>query len=370
MLISTYATQPMGGAKYTDLFRRAFSQTSVQKIDIAVAYATLRGILSVRDAISETDNSAWERLQKRWVVGIDWRRSEPSALDYVARLRNSESRVFDGLSVVSRQGCVPSIPFHPKVFILHSNDSTAVISGSANLSMSGQTRGHEVGSLLLSNNSGGEHEGNAVSSLSEVSKWFDYVWGLSNPLLDILQLYRDQYETPANLQSPIPTEDDVAPFQGSGRKALSEKQRRQLRACRHLWIQAGTLHANRGPSRPGNQLMLSPMTRIFFGLPAEDVPKDTRVGYVRIEFDGNERGNCALRYSNNAMDVLGLPIPGTEGPLKYDGQTLLFEQVIDLAGAKYILRLGSAHDQRSWYTKSNRISGAFKMTSGRQWGVF
>ena len=370
MLISKFMTQPMDGARYTDLFRLAFSHADFRKIDIAVAYATLRGIISVRDAIGQVDESAWARLHKRWVVGIDWCRSEPSALEYVAGLGNSQSRIFDGQSIVSRQGCVPSTPFHPKVFILHTNDTKAVISGSANLSLNGQTKGHEVGSILLLKNSGGEQKDTLESSLSELSQWFEYTWGLSCPLLDVLQPYRDIYEAPANLRSPVPTEDDFMPLQGSERRALSEMQLRQLRACRHLWIQAGNLHANRGSGRPGNQLMLSSLTRVFFGFPATHVQRDTRIGYVRIEFEGSERSDCALRYSNNAMDVLGLPIPGTEGPPQYDRETLLFEQVVDPAGAKYVLSVGSAADRRSWRQRSSQVSGSFKMTSGRQWGVF
>ena len=366
----TYVTQPRAGAVYTDLFRRAFSHAPFQTISIAVAYATLGGIFSVRDAINMDDDSTWNRLNKRWVVGIDWCRSEPSALSYIAKQYNSQSRVFDGQSLVERQGCVPSTPFHPKVFILHTDDTTAVICGSANLSLSGQTKGHEVGSLFLFMNPGSKKGNVPPSPISEISAWFEHVWDLSAPVNVVLQPYMNRFELREHLQSPIPTVDDVNPLAGSKRRALSERQLRQLRACRRLWVQAGNLHSNRGLGLPGNQLMLSAFTRVFFGIPAIAVPRDTRLGYVRIEFQGDERSDCALRYSNNAMDVLGLPIPGTEGPLKYDRETLLFEQEIDQQGVKYILRVGSAADRNSWLRKSRRISGDYKMTSGRQWGVF
>ena len=366
MLGPIYATQPREKVRYSDLFRKAFSQANFQKMDIAVAYATLKGITSVQDAISAGGESAWRELDKRWVVGIDWCRSEPLALEYIANLANSDLKIFDGISVVNRQGCVPSTPFHPKVFILHADDFTAVICGSANLSLAGQTRGHEVGSLVMFDNSVTKER----ASLTEVTSWFEFIWNLSSAPHYVLQSYRKRYETTENMQAPVPTEDDASDLSPSNRTTLSGKQLRQLRACRHLWVEAGNLHANRGFGKPGNQLMLSRLTRVFFGLPATEVPRDTLIGRVRIEFQGNERSNCALRYSNNAMDVLGLPIPGTEGPPSYDHKTVLFEKVVDQSGPKYLLHVGSAGERETWSQSSDQISGHFRMKSSRQWGVF
>lgn len=368
MLTVTYATQPLDGARYTNLFSQACSYAAFDRLDIAVAYATLQGVFEVRDAIESV--SSWVGLTKRWVVGIDWCRSEPSALEYIANLQDSQARIFEGLSLVKKKGCVPSTPFHPKVFILGCDEATAIISGSANLSRSGQTRGHEVGSLLVSTSSDHSEGGDAETPQKVVVNWFEQVWSQSDPLADILTSYRNQYETREHLQSPVPTEDDSTPLPTERRRALSEKQLRQLRACRHLWIQAGNLHANRGPTVAGNQLMLSAFTRVFFGFPAAEEPRDTLIGHVRIEFQGRERADCSLRFSNNSMDVLTLPIPGTEGPLRYDGETLLFEQVVDSVGVKYILRIASAADRLAWRRQSRRVSGEFKMTSGREWGVF
>ena len=368
MLTATYITQPLDGTKYTDLFGEAFSYAAFERLDIAVAYSTLRGAFALRDAIESA--CSWDGLKKRWVVGIDWCRSEPSALEYIASLPDSEARIFDGLSIVNKKGCVPSIPFHPKVFILGSNEATAIISGSANLSLNGQTRGHEVGSLLISKSSGDLEQGDSEAPVNVVVNWFEQVWSQSSPLVDILTPYSSQYETNENLQAPVPTEDDATPLPTKSRRALSQKRLRQLRACRHLWIQAGNLHANRGPGLAGNQLMLSALTRVFFGFPAIGVPRDTLIGHVRVEFQGHERTDCSLRFSNNSMDVLTLPIPGTEGPPRYDSETLLFEQMVDSAGVKYILRIGSALERRAWRNQSRRVFGDFKMTSGREWGVF
>ena len=113
--------------------------------------------------------------------------------------------------------------------------------------------------------------------------------------------------------------------------------------------------------------MLQRMTRVFFGFPAEDVPKDSYIGSVRIRFDGHVRDDCSLRFSNNSMDVLTLPIPGTEGPPAYDGETLLFRTD---AMNSFTLAVGNSAQKRAWERQSERIGASFKMSSGRKWGLF
>jgi hypothetical protein len=113
--------------------------------------------------------------------------------------------------------------------------------------------------------------------------------------------------------------------------------------------------------------MLSPMTRVFFGFPAEDLDRDTFIGHVAIEYGGRLRGDCSLRFSNNSMDVLGLPVPGTEGPPKYDQETLMFERRADNT---FELTLGNASQVRQWQQKSAAIDADYRMSSGRRWGVF
>ena len=116
--------------------------------------------------------------------------------------------------------------------------------------------------------------------------------------------------------------------------------------------------------------MMSPFTRVYFGYPPDEVPRDTRVGYVAIRYGQTIRDNFSLRYSNNAMDVLSLPIPGEEGPDKYDGQVLLFSRKVERGAIAFHVRLGTTRDAAHWRRLSNRIGGLVTMTSGRRWGVF
>jgi hypothetical protein len=207
-------------------------------------------------------------------------------------------------------------------------------------------------------------------------EWFDRMWTSATALTDIRAGYARQCEQLIRVQPPNPTDDDTADTEsthsalGRRRRGLSPEQLRKLRACKHLWIEAGNLHMNRGPGRAGNQLMLSAMSRVFFGFPARDVDRDTRIGEIAIEYQRVRRNDCSLRFSNNSMDVLTLPVPGAGGPPRYDQETLLFKKIVDNQGLWFALSLGNAVQIRTWRQRSNSVSACYQMSSGRQWGVF
>ena len=145
---------------------------------------------------------------------------------------------------------------------------------------------------------------------------------------------------------------------------------RLLGSCDHLWIFSGQLHENRGPGLPGNQLMMSAMTRVFFGVEARDVPRDTHLGYFAITRGWAEKPDCPLRFSNNSMDVLSLPVPGGSWPADYSQTTLLFTRTVVGGRTKFKLEVGNAAKAVKWKKASERVGGDFAMTSGREWGVF
>ena len=363
MLIVRYSTQPLDGAPYVSLIKQALEVSEFTRLDTAMAYATSSGV----DVLSSLPTT-WHSVRKRWLIGIDWCRSEPLALEKLASMKRSKVRVHDGAAVVSRKNCPPFLPFHPKTFIARQKDAIAVVSGSGNLSANGLTRGHETGTLVLLQKPLKHHEKAIWTSCLGVAKWFDKLWTPASDLASVESVYRRRFEDSEHLGSPVPTEDDAAPT--LPKRGMSPAQLKQLRACRHLWIQAGNLHKNRGQGRPGNQLMLSPMTRVYFGFRATNVSTDTLIGHVALEYGAYLRPDCSLRFSNNSMDVLTLPVPGAGGPPSYDQEALLFERVADPAGSRFVLRLGTKAQKKSWYKASDAISASFKMSSGRQWGVF
>jgi hypothetical protein len=185
----------------------------------------------------------------------------------------------------------------------------------------------------------------------------------------ILATYGARYDS--SRANPAPTDDDViTPRQLDRRRGLKSDDLQQLRMATRLWIETGNLHKNRGKGQPGNQLMMSAMTRVFFGFAAEDVPTDTHIGSIDIRFVGHARVERTLRFSNNSMDVLNLPVPGDDGPDAYDQEVLLFTKSVDSQSSYFRLQLGSPAQRIQWRQQSERMGRVFSMTSGRLWGVF
>jgi len=378
MLHQVFVTQPAGGINYLTLFQEAFGNATIKRCDAAVAYVTRSGVLALDKACREYSPKGWPRMKKRWLVGIDYCRTEPVALEMLLAFPNSDVRVHAGIEVVARKLCTPVLPFHPKTYILHGPKNTiGAICGSGNLSGNGLTKGHEVGNLMITANPMSAEERVIQGICRHLNAWFINSWKNATLIKSVFKAYQAVYEAADHLRAPTPTDDDssdtrtleIAPC---NRHALGPDDLRKLRACKSLWIEAGNLHHNRGKDasgqwKPGNQLMLTRMTRVFFGFPARDLPTDSAVGDITISFRNRTRPDCSLRFSNNSMDVLTLPVPGDGGPAKYDQENLLFRKE---KGGGFVLSIGDARKKRIWIRKSKAIDGYHRMTSGRQWGVF
>ena len=349
------ATDPYDG-QYLDLLRAAYQYTNPQALRAAVAYATQSGVAELDNVFGQL--TGWNDVDKRWLVGIDYCRSDPVALAHLSGLQASKVRIFDGKFVSERKGCVPKHSYHPKVYFLQGNKRSAVIVGSGNLSRTGLRLGIEAAATVV------ESEENAIK---DIRIWFSNHWGNATPFDNIEDRYEKEFSSINNRRHPIPIEEDEIPESASNRGQIHPHELRKLRVCRHLWINAGNLHRNRGPGRPGNQLMLKRNSRVFFGFSAHDLVPNSHIGHIAIRFAQRLREDCPLRFSDNSMDVLTLPIPGTEGPQEYDGKTLLFTRV---GIRQFDLTIGRRRDAANWRSRSRTIEGHFRMNSGREWGVY
>ena len=361
-----------GEPLYIELFKLIGGQKNVTDLNAAVAYATLNGAEALHKHMNVADRKAWERYHKRWLVAIDWCRSEPIALEFLQSLPNSEVRIFNGRNVVRRPNCTPARSFHPKAFMFSGQSVVAFVFGSGNLSWNGLRRGVEVGGTVIATGPPEVAASDTWQICQEAKRKLEGLWRGADKLGDVLDDYRKVYKKREELGRPAITDDDEAPTERvlQGRRAISTVLLRQLRACNNLWIEAGNLHKNRGPDKPGNQLMMSPMTRVFFGFLAEDLSRDSYIGDVRIRYDSRKRDDCSLRFSNNSMDVLTLPVPGSEGPDAYDNKVLLFSETFDSVGRVFDLSVGTSSSVAKWREQSNRIDATVSMSSGRRWGVF
>lgn len=348
-----------------DALQNIVQDGAVQSVDVAVAYVTSGGVYDLLNKVSKAIGSAWNVVPKRWITSFDYCRTEPVALVGLLQLPNSSVRVHDAQFCLDHGGA-PKVPFHPKMFLVRTDLRDYALAGSGNMSRSGLSRGVEAG-LVVGVNRTGPTEPSASAVIQSMHAWFAKTWSNATQLTPpLLARYKQLFEHTENLKSPAPTEDDVASTD-TGRVALSTKDLQKLRVCRHLWIQAGNISKNLGPNVPGNQLMMKRLSRVFFGFASTDVAKNTHIGDVEIRFKGGSSAPFSLTYSDNKMDKLVLPKPGAGGPPAYDNEYLLFERVVP---GVFELIIGTKAAKAQWLKRSAAIDAAFRMASGREWGVF
>lgn len=359
-----YIAQP-GTRSTLDALQAIVQNGEVEQLDVAVAYVTNSGVHDFLRMASQTLNGDWAAIPKRWITSFDYCRTEPLALDCLLSLPNSSIRIHDAAFCLDHE-CAPKVPFHPKAFLIRTIQRDFALAGSGNMSRSGLSRGIEAG-FVVSVNRIHAAEPTATQVIHAMHAWFSRTWRVSTPLTTpLLASYRQIFEHKDNLKAPTPTEDDVASTD-TGRSALSTKELQRLRVCRHFWIDAGNITRNRGPHLPGNQLMMKRLSRVFFGFSSTAVPENTHIGDVEISFNGDQGALFSLTYSDNKMDKLVLPIPGAGGPPAYDNEYLLFERTMP---GVFKLTIGTKAAKAQWVKKSIAIDGAFRMYSGREWGVF
>ncbi|SHF81027.1 hypothetical protein SAMN05444339_1144 [Loktanella atrilutea] len=339
--------------------------SSPTKLDVAAAYITSSGTRDLLKCLDATLGKDWSKVKKRWITSFDYCRTQPVALETLLSLPASLVRVYDAHFCLAHDG-MPQVPFHPKTFLFRGADIDYALAGSGNLSRSGLSKGVEVG-LTLAVSRDKPVEKTSATSINALNQWFKATWDDAVPLdAALLKKYVKLFESVPNLAQPSATEDDLA--RGEITKgALTSKDLQKLRVCTHFWVEAGNITRNRGLHLPGNQLMMKRLSRVFFGYDPTALQENTVIGSVDISYSGGPFASYTLSYSDNKMDKLNLPMPGTIGPAAYDTQFLLFKEV---SAHMFDLTIGTKTDQLKWLKKSKAIGANFKMTSGREWGVF
>lgn len=347
--------------------------TGATTFDAAVAYVTDSGVDALLSHISTSGaDAAWARLTKRFLVSIDWYRSDPTALQRLAALA-AEVRVHDGERVVSRPGCVPFLPWHPKWFSVHGPSVRGHLVGSGNLSRNGLVSGHEAGTLQIVRKPSSKAERVVDTAIRAGEAWFENSWTGATPLPTIIDEYSRGFA--ALPKTVVARNDDVADVSGriGTRGGLRPEQLAALTSATNFWVEGtGGINPNRGRARPGNQLNMSALTRVFFGVPADEVPRNSALVTVTIEHARDQTTSTAapIRFADNSMDVITLPVPVSPWPASYDDQVLLFTKVTRGNALHYVLTVRSDAGARTWRNASKKQGTIFSMRSGRRWGVF
>jgi hypothetical protein len=275
------------------------------------------------------------------------------------QLEQSQVRVPDGRFVATARSFQPRSVFHPKVWLVRSERAggpSAVLMGSANLSASGLTEGTEAG--WLAQCTGPTQPGNASfrRQHDRAEAWFTALWGAATPLREILDCYSRRWRKAGHAH-------EEAPAAATPRPAT-------LSAARYLWVETGVLYKNRGGGRAGNQLDLPRGFRVFFGFPSIEVPRNTIFGTLWLCCTGFSPVRRTMRFGNNQMDKLNLPLPGQDGPASYDRSVLLFSREAGRRGGLRQYRLTPC-DRRSFRSATRGTVPVYEgaMQGGRRFGL-
>lgn len=357
---------PGTGPSILRAYRDAADGITVHRVTGLYAFATSGGakllVTALRDKLQN-----WASIRKRWVISIDGGITSPGALQYLLSQRKSEVRVPDAEQVLARQ-LRPVHRFHPKTMVFEQLDAqsafepAAIVLGSANLTCSGLCFGHEhVGTVAL----GAPRAGAAlVASIRQEAMALEAMISSATRIdLGFVERYRAARSA---VQPPEGEDDERARLIDQEHVELRIDMAAALAASSNLWVQIAYVVPNRGRREEGNQIDLQKGTRVFFGFPNRALPRNSPIGSVRIVY-GSHSATRNLRFGNNSMDKLDLPIPQREGPPSYRDQTLLFCRQPD---GSFRLTLGTPAEIRSWTSRSHAQRTLFQMRGGRTFGVF
>jgi hypothetical protein len=341
----------------------------------AIAYASVSGCKTLFDALENT-NGGWKASRKQWLISIDFGRTEPEALERLADVAGSEVRVPNGVVVSRVPRFFPPSVFHPKVYVVR--DSTTVDSlpmslfvGSANLTLSGLVLGNECGTLQRwTSPLRTAVDRQLLKQLRSGLTWFEKTWAAADPLHDVLPQYKRVWR---RTRVP-PSEDETEAarlYRGAPGVVTQGHEAIGLRNAKGFWVETDTLYKNRGAMRAGNQVDLPRGSRVFFGFTPAEVPRNTVFGELVLHCVGFDPARRTMRFGNNMMDKINLPIPGSSsGPATYDHSVVLFERDGKDRGGlnRFAVRIGTSGDLAKWKRTANGHVEK-EMTGGRRYGL-
>jgi hypothetical protein len=355
-----------------DAIADAANMVHYNKIDTAVAYATRRGVQLIANRLT---SPGWESSIKRFLVSIDFGITEPGALAALVALPNADLRVPNGLATLANEHLMPPQTFHTKAYMFLADGyevPMAVAVGSANISVSALATGAEAVVVQAWDEELTRGELALLRGARPLVDWFEDAWNLADPVSAVLPAYESRFDGKRKPESLRDDETPAAEIYSAPAAAveIAGTLAVQLATAQSLWVKCDTLYHNLGAGRAGNQLDTPRGTRIFFGFPAKNVARNTVLGQVEIMVPGYAPVARSVRFGNNMMDKINLPLPGEDGPSSYDNAYLIFDRVGTGSTGMPLFKLTVADLAQLNSRKSsarNRID--LNMTGGRPYGL-
>ena len=361
--ISYIVQRPGEGAAILNAHRNLAAAATFTRLTGLYAFASLKGARLLTDALKAS--ASWNGASKRWIISIDGGITEPDALRFLLNLRRTEVRVPHAEELLTRR-LRPIHRFHPKTLLLEQQDATlipkGILVGSANLTCNGLCFGHEHAMSVLADSPASSRLPASISAgLEDLESVISFATVIDAEFVDRYEAIRPAAPSlPEDFESP--RTDTIL----QERPVIASTMSAALAAASNFWIEIEYVVANRGRYEEGNQIDMQRGSRVFFGFGDQTLARNSPIGSVRILY-GTHSASRNLRFGNNSMDKLDLPIPDVEGPPSYSGQTLLFTRE---SPNSYRLSLGTPAEIATWKAKSQSAGTSYAMRSGREFGVF
>jgi hypothetical protein len=241
--------------------------------------------------------------------------------------------------------------------------------GSGNLTVSGLATGVECGVLqkwtapILKK----EHA-SFQAGLLQID-WFDALWSSATPAKDILQPYKLKW-TKGKFSLEEEATAEVELFEAGPTKIVSGADAVRFAKAVGLWTEVGVLYKNRGKGQAGNQVDLPRGARVFFGFPPTKVTENTLFGSIYIRVPGFGPVERSVRFGDNSMDKINLPVPGVDGPASYDNRILLFMKTSKKYQGRdaFALHVLDGHELKTYLSQA-KSSVSVPLKSGRPLGL-
>lgn len=338
-------------------------------IDIAVAYASAEGVRLLEEKLA---GPSWAEARKRFLVSLDFGFTQPKALTRLAEIGNTEVRIPNGREVLSSPALRPQTAFHAKVFsfgVEQYPHLRALVVGSANLTASALSTGAEV--VTTQTWKSYATAWNDLRRAQSVLEWFRDTWENADALDDVLDEYRQKRRA---LPRPPRIREERTKATRRYLASLEDHEISgdlsvQLASAKELWIHASSMIRNRG-ELPGSQINTPRGTRVFFGFPSEKRPRNSILGSINLRVTGRAYHDRTIRFGDNGMDIINLPIPEQNGIETYLGTFLLFsrDSPIDDSPPYYTLTVtDTAGIDSKKASAANHVN--LTMNGGREYGL-
>jgi len=354
--------QPFQGRKIYRACTDLACSTRFQRVTGLYAFASRKGAELLAASLGESND--WLASQKRWVISIDGGITEPSALTFLLDLPNSEVRVPDGQFLMQNR-LRPARRFHAKTLLLEQGRDEfspgGLLVGSANMTLHGLSLGHEH-AMSLSSNGTSRFPAEVIEAVACLHDTFENSLEIEHEFVDRYAQMR-----PAQPRIPIEDQDDERSQRVLQDAAVIPPQEAvAFASMSNFWIEVRYVVPNRGPGNEGNQIDMKRGSRVFFGFGDRSVPRNTVIGDVHIRYNDHASVR-SLRFGNNSMDKLTLPIPGAEGPESYSNATLLFTKE---GHDTFRMSIGTPRQIAAWRRRSQANGTLFFLSGGRAFGLF